>query len=119
LTAFVGNVTNDLQLTCEELNRRGCSARIREFRYCGERETRLIAREPGGRVVVELLGPSEDTPGDCWHAARVVRGRRVVWCGPVRADVVSGLDLVPFVADLLIERESVLAGKYRRCDGEP
>jgi hypothetical protein len=118
VTVALGDVTNDLQIACEELNRRGCSARIREFRYCGESELRLLVRQPGGRIAVELLVPLEDAPTDCWHGVRVEQGRRTVWCGPARAEVVSGLDLVSFAGKLLNERESVLAVRYRRCEPE-
>ena len=118
MIAVLGNVTNDLQVLCEELNRRGCSARMRELRYCGEREFRLLVRQPGGSVAVELLAPLEEVLTDRWQAVPVHRGRRTVWCGPTRAKVVSGLDLIPFVRDLLNERESAVAAKYRRCDPE-
>jgi hypothetical protein len=112
LAVPLGDVANDIRIACEELNRRGCSARMREVRYCGERELRLVVRQPGGRIAVELLAPSEEVAADCWQAVRVDRNR-TVWCGPARIDVVSGLDLVPFVVDLLSQPVSVLAVKYR------
>ena len=116
MTAALGNTLNALQVACEELNRRGCSARMREVRYCGERDHRLLVRRPEGPATVELLAPLEERDGDPWQAVRVSGGQRTVWCGPLRAGVVSGLDLVPFVLDMLSAGDTVLAQRYRRCD---
>jgi hypothetical protein len=104
---------NDLQVACEELNRRGCHARLRRYEVAGDADLRLQVVRAGGRVLVEVLAPTG--PDAEWHAVRVASGDRTIWCGPARSDVVSGLDLVPFVEDLLSSDVEVLGHRYRDC----
>ena len=71
-----------------------------------------------GQALVANPGTDWHPVTDCWHGVRRSASRRTVWCGPALAKVVSGLDLVPFVFDLLDQREPALAARYRRCDSE-
>ena len=102
----------DLEVIREELARRGRPTRLVRAQVQGEEDVRLQVGALRA-LVVELLGPFEDTVcGDCWQAVRVEPASRVVWCGPLRACPVS--TVVGFVEDLLGQDVERLSGRYRR-----
>lgn len=104
----LGSVLTDLVLACDELNRRGWSARVTD-----DPAPRLVVRHELSRVCAELLPPAGDASYDRWSAVRLSSGRRTAWRGPQRSEVVTGLDLLPFVRDLVTLAEPDLAGRYR------
>lgn len=110
------SVTNDLRLACDDLNRRGYSATLTAVSYCGDLDMRLVVRRAHPHVCVELLAPDEEDSHDSWYAVRIASGRRTVWRGPSRTEVVSGLDLVGFVIDLTTLPDLGLRRRYRTCE---
>ena len=106
----LGAAVTDLELACDELNRQGWSARVTR-----EPALRLVVQAP--RVRLELIPPAGDASSDRWTAVRTSPGSRTAWRGPRRSDVVTGLDLLPLVRDLMTPSEDLLADRHRWAVG--